>query len=186
MRQNALGKSLAAWAATALRDGRDQAFDLHPRFRIPGAGTVDLLTVRRTADRIAVGLWSIDPGAVGDAGVDAMARRLHAFEAWYSELREHAETRGFSPVHRIMVCGNLVGRSVRRSPLVSLLSNWGGAICFWTWRKSSGGLEVTPYYSRQPALGAARAELKAVLHDLPWQDTVDRDVEKPAELSRRV
>ena len=184
MSKNALGTALSAWAADALRDERDHCFELRPRFRIPGAGTVDLLTVRHAANRFSVGLWTIRGGAVGDGGVDAMMRRLHAFEAWYSELREHAETQGFSPSHRIRVCGNLVGRSIRRSPLVDLLSNWGCSICFWTWRRSSKGLEITPYYSRPPALGAARAELKGMLPHLPWQDTADRDVEKAAEARR--
>jgi hypothetical protein len=178
MMKVALRKSLHTWAETALRDGRETSFALRTRFRIPGAGPVDLLTVRQSADRFAVGLWSIDPGALGDAAVDAMMRRLHAFEAWYSELREHAETQGFRPAHRIRVCGNLVGRSIRTSPLVNLLSNWGCAICFWTWKRAGSGIDVEPYYGKGPALSSPRAQLKGLLHRLRWEDSVEREDER--------
>jgi hypothetical protein len=105
MTKTALVKSLCAWAGAALRHGGEHCVEIRPRFRIPGAGTVDLLTLRHTrtasagrTDHFVVGLWSVDSAAVKDAALDALSRRMHAFEAWYSELLEHAETRGLTAV----------------------------------------------------------------------------------------
>jgi hypothetical protein len=125
-----------------------------------------------------VGLWSVHDGALEDRAVDAMTRRLHAFEAWYCELMEHAETQGFRSSHRVSVCGNLVGRSVRPSRLVDLLSNWGGALCFWTWRPSAAeGVEFRPFYGKAPALAAGRSRLKSLLNHLTWADLADAEEE---------
>ena len=169
--KNALVTSLHSWAERSLAVGGEHCVDLRPRFRIPGAGSVDLLTIRHVRDHFVVGLWSIQAGRLREPAMDAMTRRLHAFEAWYCELVEHAETQGFRSSHRIHVCGNLVAPSVEPSPLVDLLSNWGGALCFWTWKRSaSGGLELSPFYGKPPALASGRAQLKGLLHHLPWRD----------------
>src|SRR5579872_5334441 len=120
MNGNILAKSLAAWVGSTLNapgsPGREHCFQMRPQFRIPGAGRVDLLTVLHETgglDRFRVDLWRIVPRALLEKDVDGMMRRLHAFEAWYAELIEHAETQGFSPGHRISVRGHLVGRAVR-------------------------------------------------------------------------
>lgn len=179
MTKTALTKGLARWAGTSLALGGEHCLQQRSRFRIPGAGSVDLLTVRHLPpSEFRVNLWSIAPGGVDDRAVDEMGRRIHAFEAWYAELLEHAETQGFSPVHRITVCGNLVGRSVRRSPLVEMLSAWGCSMSFWIWTGTASALDVMPYLGKGPALGSARTQLKALLPHLPWHDTAERDVEK--------
>jgi hypothetical protein len=179
MTKNVLVKSLARWAGKALAVGGEHCFELRSRFRIPGAGVVDLLSLRHTRDHFIVGLWGIQAGAIEEASIDAMTRRIHAFQAWYSELQEHAELQGFSSAHRISVCGNLVGSAVRRSPLVDLLSNWGSGLHFWTWKATArGALEVSPCYGRPPALAPARAQLKGLLHHLPWQDTGELEGER--------
>lgn len=184
MRKNALVPALQNWAARALVVGGEHCVDLRPRFRIPGAGLVDLLTVRHVKNHFVVGLWTVQDRPLKEADIDGMTRRLHAFEAWYCELMEHAETQGFRSSHRISVCGNLVGRSVPPSRLVDLLSNWGGALCFWTWRPSeSGGLELTPFYGKAPALAAGRSQLKSLLNHLPWADLADEE-EAPAPVAR--
>jgi hypothetical protein len=184
MRKIALVSALHRWAARALAVGGEHCVELRPRFRIPGAGPVDLLSVRHVQDHFVVGLWSIQEGPLDEREIDAMARRLHAFEAWYCELMEHAETQGFRSAHRLSVCGNLVGRSVSRSRLVDLLSNCGGALCFWTWRPStSGGLEISPFYGKAPALAAGRSQLKNLLHHLTWADMEDVQ-EAPAHAVR--
>src|SRR5262245_44498525 len=121
MRRIALVPALHTWAARALAVGGEHCVDLRPRFRVPGAGAADLLTLRHVRDQFVVGLWSIHDGPLQDGAIDAMTRRIHAFEAWYCELMEHAETQGFRSAHRISVCGNLVARSVPRSRLVDLL-----------------------------------------------------------------
>jgi hypothetical protein len=192
MAKTALVKSLAAWAGTALRFGGEHCIETRPRFRIPGAGVADLLTLRHTppssagrTDHFVVGLWSMESAVVEDAAVDAMTRRMRAFEAWYSELLEHAETQGFSSGHRISVCGNVVGRSIRRSPLLDLLSNWACALYFWTWKPAARGIELTPYYGKSSGLASARGQLKALLHHLPWQDTGGREEEADARALRR-
>jgi hypothetical protein len=181
MNGNTLAKSLAGWVGSTLNapgsPGREHCFQIRPQFRIPGAGRVDLLTVRHetgSPDRFRVDLWTIVSRALLEKDVDAMMRRLHAFEAWYAELIEHAETQGFSPDHRISVRGNLVGKAVRRSPLVDLLSHWGSAIFFWTWTRSGSEVEVLPAYDRAPALKAARTQLKGLLDHLPWEDSAER------------
>lgn len=188
MGRSTLATSLAAWVGSTLNPpggpGQEHCFQVRPQFRIPGAGPVDLLTVRHDTgrpDRFRVDLWNIQPRAVEAPDVDAMLRRLHAFVAWTAELTEHAETQGFSPRHTISVCGNLVGKTVRRSPLVSLLSHWGSSIFFWTWNRRRGGLDVQPAYDRAPSLKTARLQLKGLLDHLPWKDTAERDVELLAE-----
>jgi hypothetical protein len=184
MRKNALVSELCDWAGLALAVGGEHCVDLRPRFRIPGAGLVDLLTVRHVREHFVVGLWSIQDRPLRENDVDAMTRRLHAFEAWYCELMEHAETQGFRSSHRISVCGNLVYRSVPQSRLLDLLSNWGGALCFWTWRRSNAaGLEVSPFTGKAPALAAGRSQLKSLLNHLPWTDLADEE-EAPAPVVR--
>jgi hypothetical protein len=171
MLKNALSKSLSAWASRALAVGGEHCLELRPGFRIPGAGPVDLLSIRHIRNHFSVGLWTIRPGRLDERDLDAMSRRILAFQAWYSELLEHVETQGFRSTHRVSVCGNMVGRSVAPGPLVDLLSTWSGAMCFWTWKRGSAStLEVTPFIGRAPALGARRVSLKRLLHHLPWQD----------------
>ncbi len=182
--KKALAETLARWIESTLAPdtpaGDRHCFEIRRRFRIPGAGEVDLLTVRHLLpspsgpDHFAVDLWSIDPATIGDGTVDAMTRRLHAFRAWYADLLETAETQGFSPAHRVSVCGNLVGAAIRRSPLIDLLSTSGSSLSFWTWRSKGSALEVSPYYGRTPSLASARTQLKGLLHHLPWEDTSDR------------
>src|SRR5260221_1148355 len=89
MSDTTLTKSLAGWVGSTLNapgsPGREHCFQVHPLFRIPGAGRVDLLTVRHETgglDRFRIDLWTILPRALEDKDVDAMMRRLHAFEAW--------------------------------------------------------------------------------------------------------
>jgi hypothetical protein len=185
MSESILAKSLAGWVGSLLNapgsPRREHCIQIRPQFRIPGAGRVDLLTVRHEIggpNRFRVDLWNIVPRSLGEKDVDAMTRRLHAFEAWYAELIEHAETQGFSPDHRVSVRGNLVGKGIRRSPLVNLLSHWASSIFFWTWHRAGSGMEVVPAYDRAPALKAARLQLKALLDHLPWEDVADR--EEPA------
>ena len=168
--QNALVTGLAAWIPEAFAPGRGKSMELHPHVRIPAAGPVDLVSVRQEADRFAVGLWSILPGTAGDRSVDAMTRRLHAFEAWYSELLERAELQGFRPIHRLSITGNVVARGVRRSALVDLLSTRGPSICFWTWRRAAAGFEVVPFYGECPALSSSRPRLRELLSRLQWED----------------
>jgi hypothetical protein len=191
MTKSALVKSLSAWAGAALRFGGEHCVETRPRFRIPGAGEVDLLTLRHSrpaagqADHFVVSLWSLESAAVEDAALDALTRRMQAFQAWYSELLEHAETQGFSSGHRLSVCGNVVGRSIRRSPLVDLLSNWGCGIYFWTWKPAPGGIGLTPYYGKGSGLSSARGRLKGLLHHLPWQDSGEREEEAELKSLRR-
>ena len=170
MSNSALVSSLAAWVRQALALGREHCVDVRPGVRIPGAGPVDLVAVRHEADRFGVGLWSITAREAGDADVDLMTRRIHAFEAWYSELLERAEFQGFSPGHRLFVSGNIVAPTVRRSPLVDLLSTRGSSITFWTWGRGRVGFEVAPFYGKCPALGSSRTQIKDLLPHLPWED----------------
>ena len=179
---SSLARKLSIWVGATLNDpqspGHEHCFQTRSQFRIPGAGRVDLLTVRHETakpDRFRVDLWIIQPRTVEAEEIDGMMRRIHAFEAWYAELMEHAETQGFSAHHRISVCGNLVGRSVRRSPFVDLLSHWGASLFFWTWKRAGSGIDVVPAYDRPPALKAARAQLKGLLDHLPWEDCAERD-----------
>jgi len=67
---------------------------------------------------------------------------------------------------------------VRRSPLTDLLSHWGSAFFFWTWKRQASGMDLQPAYGPAPALASARGHLKAVLDHLPWLDTADP--EEPA------
>jgi hypothetical protein len=173
-----LSKALAAWVETTLRaptsNGREHCFQIRPHFRIPGAGRVDLLTLRHdrgTPERIRIDFWNIVPRTVSERDVDAMMRRVHAFQAWYAELIEHAETQGFSAGHQICIRGNLAGKSVCRTPFVDLLSHWGSTIFFWTWSKSRAGLDLVPAYDRPPALKSARTQLKSLLDHLRWDDS---------------
>jgi hypothetical protein len=165
-----LVSSLAGWVRQALTLGREHCIDVRRHVRIPGAGRVDLLTVRHEADRFGVGLWTITDREGGDGDIDAMTRRIHAFEAWYSELLERAEFQGFSPGHRIFVSGNIVAPTVRRTPLVDLLSTRGSSITFWTWGRSAAGFEVAPFYGKCPALASPRTQIKDLLPHLPWED----------------
>ena len=170
MSKDALVTSLAAWVRETLTLGRDHCIDSRRQVRVPGAGPVDLVAVRHAGDRFEVALWSITTGAADDRSVDAMMRRIHAFEAWYSELRERAELQGFSPRHRITVSGNLVARSVRRSPLVDLLSTQSSSVSFWTWRRSAARFDVVPFYGACPALASSRSHLQELFFHLPWED----------------
>jgi len=184
MRKTALVSALGTWAGRALAVGGEHCVDVRPRFPIPGAGLVDLLTVRHVRDHFVVGLWSIQEGPLEERALDAMTRRIHAFEAWYCELMEHAETQGFRSAHRVSVCGNLVTRSVPHSRLVDLLSNWGGALCFWTWKPAApAGLELSPFYGKAPALAAGRSQLKSLLNHLSWADVAEEG-EAPAPAVR--
>src|SRR5437868_5620268 len=181
MLKRALVKLLSTWAERSLAVGGEHCIDLRPRFRIPGAGVVDLLSVRHARDQFMVGLWAIQDGPIDQESVDAMTRRIHAFEGWYAELTEHAETQGFRSAHRISVCGNLMGRSVVRGPLIDLLSNWRGALCFWAGKRTAAGaLSPSPFYGKAPSLVAGRAQLKALLHHLPWRDLADHEPAAPA------
>jgi len=180
MSGTALAKALGDWIESTLNEpgnpGREHCFELTPRFRIPGAGRVDLLTLRHdrgSPDRFRVDLWNIHPRTIEQRDVDGMMRRIHAFEAWYSELTEHAARQGFAPNHRLSVCGNLVAPSIRRSPLISVLSHWGSAFFFWSWTRRGAGIDVQPAYGPSPALGALRGQLKGLLDHLPWKDTAD-------------
>ncbi len=182
MHGGTLAKSLAAWIEGTLNAARgtgpEHCFELRPRIRIPGAGTVDLLTLRHetgSPDRFRVDLWTIVPRGLSEADADPMLRRLHAFQAWYSDLVENAETQGFRPDHRLYVCGNLVGNSLRPSPLVELLSQSGSSLFFWKWTRKDGVFDVAPAYGRTPALGAARTQLKVLLDHLPWHDAAERE-----------
>jgi hypothetical protein len=171
MLKNALAKSLSIWAARSLAVGGEHCLELRPRFRIPGAGPVDLLSIRHVRNHFYVGLWDVRPGRLGERDVDAMSRRIHAFQAWYWEFVEHVETQGFRSTHRVSVCGNLVGRSVASCPMIDLVSHWSGAFCFWIWKKSSpSSIELSPFIGKAPALAPKRAQLKGLLHHLPWQD----------------
>lgn len=190
MGEISLDKSLAAWIEATLNDpgdsGREHCFELRRRFRVPGAGKVDVLTVRHESgatDLFRVDLWTIVPRRIEEKDVDALMRRLHAFQAWTAELIEHAETQGFSPRHRIRLRGNLVGRSVRRSPFVDLLSHWGSSVFFWTWTRAGAGLDVQPAYGRAPSPKSARLQLKGLLDHLPWSDSVD-PVPQPSRATR--
>jgi len=177
-----LRSSLSAWVRKALTHGREHCVDIRRRVHIPGAGPVDLVAVRHEADRFAVGLWSIIPGEAADAEIDAMSRRIHAFEAWYSELRERAELQGFNPTHRLVVCGNIVARSVRRSPLVDLLSTRGSSLYLWTWSRTRSTFDVAPFYGRCPEFGSARTQIRDLLTHLTWEDVAAAErasAEKP-------
>lgn len=185
-----LTKALADWIGSTLNEpgnpGREHCFEMQSGYRIPGAGRVDLLTLRHdrgSPDRFRIDLWTILPRAVGQRDADAMLRRIHAFEAWYSELTEHAERQGFSPNHRLSVCGNLVGPAIRRSPLISLLSHWGSAFFFWSWKRRDAGIEVQPAYGPSPALAVHRPQLKTLLDHLPWKDTAAE--EEPVEAEKK-
>jgi hypothetical protein len=182
MSGNPLAKSLATWIKTTLNApgaaAPDHCFELRPQFRIPGAGSVDLLTCRHDKgrpDRFRVDLWIIVGRPLGDADTDPMLRRIHAFQAWYCDLVEAAETQGFSPDHRVSLSGNLVGTALRNSPLMKLLSQSGSSLFFWEWRRVRGVFEVRPAYGRPPARGAARTKLKGLLDHLPWHDTAERE-----------
>ena len=170
MSKSVLVSSLSAWVRDALTHGREHCVEVHRGVRIPGAGRVDLVTVRHEADRFAVGLWTISAREAGDPEIDAMSRRLHAFEAWYAELVERAEFQGFSPSHRVFVSGHIVAPRVRRSPLVDLLSTRGSSITFWTWTRTRSAFEVAPFYGKYPAFGSSRTQMKDLLSHLAWED----------------
>lgn len=172
MRKTDLEAALAAWAPAALSLGRQDRVDVRRRVRIPGVGPVDLMTVRQAADEFAIGLWLIQPGEIRASSIDAITRRLHAFDAWYADLVEKAEIQGFRPNHGLTVAGNLVGHAVRRGPLVDLLSNRGSAVRFWTWRRSGQGIEVAPFCGTSRALASSRGGLKGLLPRLTWEDAV--------------
>jgi hypothetical protein len=177
-----LRSSLSAWVRKVLTHDREHCVDIRRRVHIPGAGPVDLVAVRHEADRFAVGLWSIVRGTAVDADLDAMTRRIHSFEAWYSELRERAEVQGFTPTHHLTICGNIVARAVRRSPLVDLLSTRGSSIYLWTWARSRGKFDVAPFYGRCPGFGSSKTQIRDLLTHLTWEDTkvVERvSAEKP-------
>jgi hypothetical protein len=91
MSGNPLAQSLATWIETTLNapgdPGAEHCFEARPRFRIPGAGSVDLLTCRHDKghpDRFRVDLWTILRRPLGESDADPMLRRLHAFQAWFS------------------------------------------------------------------------------------------------------
>ena len=105
MLKNALAKSLSTWASRSLAVGGEHCLELRPRFRIPGAGPVDLISIRHVRNHFFVGLWDIQPGFLDERAIDAMSRRIYAFWAWYSELLEHVETQGFRSTHRVSVIG---------------------------------------------------------------------------------
>lgn len=178
-----LAAALKSWIETTLHapgaSDRDHCVDLRARFRIPGAGRVDLLSLRHARgkpDRFRVDLWTILPRAIDEDDLDPVLRRLHAFRAWYGDLVEHAETQGFSPKHHVSVCGNLVGTELRAGPLTDLLSHSGSSVFFWTWSRHRGVFTVAPAYGRAPALAGARSQLRGLLNHLPWEDTVEREV----------
>lgn len=175
---------LSTWISSTYnahnRRVHEHCFEIRPKFRIPGAGVADLLTVRHShsaspggPDLFAVGLWTFEEGMVNDLAVDAVQRRIQAFQACYAELLEQAEIQGFSALHRISVCGNLVGASVKRSALIDLLSNWGTSMAFWTWKSVASGIELAPYYGRQPGMTAPRSQMKDLLDHLPWEDSAE-------------
>jgi hypothetical protein len=91
-----------------------------------------------------------------------------------AERISHFEER-FSSGHRLSVCGNVVGRSICRSPLVDLLSHWSRRLCLWTWEPGPGGIHLRPCYGKGPDLVSSRGRLKALLHHLPWQDSGERE-----------
>jgi len=176
-----LSKSLATWIETTLNapgdPGPEHCFELRPRFRIPGAGSVDLLTCRHDKgrpDRFRVDLWTILARPIGEADVDPVLRRIHAFKAWYCDLVEAAETQGFSPDHRVSLCGNLVGTALGRGPLIELLAQSGSSLSFWEWKRARGVFTARPAYGPPPALGAARTKLKGLMDHLPWHDAAER------------
>jgi hypothetical protein len=179
---NTLTRSLATWIETTLNPpggpGPEHCFEARPRFRIPGAGRVDLLTCRHDKghpDRFRVDLWTILSRPLGDSDTDPMFRRLHAFQAWYGDLVESAETQGFSPDHRVTLRGNIVGTALRSSPLIELLSQSGSSLSFWEWKRPRGVFDVRPVYGRTLTLGAARTKLKGLLDHLRWHDDAARD-----------
>jgi len=179
---NTLVKPLTGWIQRTLAGPGDRApehcFQVRPHFRIPGAGTADLLTLRHdkgSPELFRVDLWTILPRALAESDVDPMLRRLHAFQAWYGDLVEKAELLGFGPDHRLTLRGNLVGASLRRRALLDLLSQAGSSLFFWTWKKGRAGLDVAPAYGRNPVPGAARARLKGLLDHLPWHDAAERE-----------
>jgi len=182
MTDRALAQALAGWVGSTLNapgsSGREHCFQIRPQIRIPGAGRVDLLSIRHETgsfDHFRVDLWTIHPRTVGEREVDAMMRCLQAFQAWYAELIEHAETQGFRPGHQVSVRGNLVGKSVCRSGFVDLLSHWGSSIFFWTWTRAATGLDLLPAYDRAPSLKSARTQLKSLLDHLPWEDCGEKE-----------
>ena len=78
MSSTTLTKSLERWVGSTLNapdsPGREHCFQVRPLFRIPGAGRVDLLTVRHESggfDRFRVDLWNIVPRPLGEKDVDA-------------------------------------------------------------------------------------------------------------------
>jgi hypothetical protein len=181
MSGNPLAQSLATWIETTLNGpgepGAEHCFEARPRFRIPGAGSVDLLTCRHDKghpDRFRVDLWTILRRPLAESDADPMLRRLHAFQAWYVDLVEAAETQGFSPDHRVSLRGNLVGTGLRKSPLIELLSHSGSSLLFWEWKRARGVFDVRPAYGRTPSLAAARTKLKDLLDHLPWHDDAER------------
>ncbi len=185
-----LAQSLAGWVGSTLgapgHPGRDHCFQIRPQFRIPGAGKVDLLTLRHESggpEHFRIDLWTILPGAVREKDVDGMLRRLQAFGAWYADLVEHAETQGFRPAHELSIRGNLAGRTVLRSPLVDLLSGGGSSIFLWSWTRTAAGIDLLPAYDRTSPLRAARIQLKALLDHLPWEDRSE-EPERAAEPTR--
>jgi len=181
MAGNTLSQSLETWIETTLNapgePGAEHCFEARPRFRIPGAGSVDLLTCRHDKghpDRFRVDLWTILNRPIGESDTDPMLRRIHAFQAWYGDLVEAAETQGFSPDHRVSLRGNLVGTALGKSPLIEILSQSASSLLFWEWKRARGVFDVRPVWGRTPGLGAARTKLKGLLDHLPWHDDAER------------
>jgi hypothetical protein len=143
---------------------------------LPSGETVDYVSVRHergaapdAASVFSVGLWKFDPTPIDGEGISAICRQVEAFRAWYGEALERAEMAGLGERDRVGLHGNLVGSSVRPSPLIDVLSAGTGAVSLWTYRRGVNRIEVEPFYgSSSPRRKDAQA-FRELFEHLPWQ-----------------
>jgi len=181
MKNGRLTEALCAWIEGTYNHPEwrenNHCFTVRKDVRIPESGLVDAVSVGHRPpaadgepDVFSICLWQLEPVAVDVPAIDRMSRHLHAFGAWYSELLEAAQCRGFASRHRVLLRGNLVGASVLPDPMIDLLSHWGREISFWTYARTGERIEVEPYYGTARSLRPARRRLTELLDHLKWRD----------------
>lgn len=155
----------------------NHCFIVRKEVRIPESGPIDAVSVGHRppaadggSDLFTVCLWQLEPEVVDLPAIDRLSRHLHAFGAWYSELLEAAQCRGFSSRHRVVLRGHLVGASVRPDPLIDLLSHWGRDLSLWTYARAGDRLDIEPYTGTARSLRPARRRLTDLLDHLRWRD----------------
>jgi hypothetical protein len=117
--------------------------------RLPGRGSPTLAswtcTPLRAGFSLALDLWKPVPGVVGEVDLAALALDLLTVRTFYDNLTEDQERKDRVPAHLFRARGNVVGRTVDRSPQVGYLAEAGRDIRIWTYAQTSLSFEVRPY-----------------------------------------